>query len=406
MSRATTTQKSTKRNLSSPSSPNLDTSLKKSKSYVTPNRFAPLSGVDNLPEVFSPPPITVSPSAQHVPITPPSNHLDDGKAEVTSMPAPPMVISNVTNYSSLKADLISLMGTDGFSATAKGSSLIIKSRNLDGYQKLVNYCNNSDLECHTWALRHIRPFKVFIRYLHHTIPVEDIERALRDLGFSIISVLNIRHRVSKQALPLFSVVLEAIDFNQSIFQLSSLLNSKIVVEKPHQSRYPPQCKACQRYGHTRSYCSESPRCVKCGNNHFTIDCVKSSELPAKCALCSGAHTANYKGCPSLKKFLKTYHKNHKTGLLKSTPPVPPLVPSKAVLPVPVEPQFAYTRHKGKSRAKTYAEATSSNSNNFNNESISNILSQFVTQLNSLITPLISLLSTLLNSLLSKNTVSP
>ena len=39
----------------------------------------------------------------------------------------------------------------GFTATAKGSSLIIKLRNCDGFHKLVEYCNDSDLECHTWA---------------------------------------------------------------------------------------------------------------------------------------------------------------------------------------------------------------------------------------------------------------
>jgi hypothetical protein len=70
---------------------------------------------------------------------------------------------------------------------------------------------------------------MFICNLHYTISVEDIERALRDLGFSIINALNIRHCIRKQALSLFTVVLEAMDFNQSIFQLSSLLNFKIVV---------------------------------------------------------------------------------------------------------------------------------------------------------------------------------
>jgi hypothetical protein len=52
---------------------------------------------DNLPEVFSPPPVTVSPSAQYEPSTLPSKHLGDEKVEVTSMSAPPIVISNVTN---------------------------------------------------------------------------------------------------------------------------------------------------------------------------------------------------------------------------------------------------------------------------------------------------------------------
>jgi hypothetical protein len=55
------------------------------------------------------------------------------------MSAPLIVISNVTNYFSLKADLISLVGIDGFTATAKGSSLIIKPHNFDGYNKLVDY---------------------------------------------------------------------------------------------------------------------------------------------------------------------------------------------------------------------------------------------------------------------------
>jgi hypothetical protein len=29
---------------------------------------------------------------------------------------------------------------------------------------------------------------------------------------------------------------------------------------------------------------------------MTTDCQKSKEIPAKCALCSDEHTANYKGC--------------------------------------------------------------------------------------------------------------
>jgi hypothetical protein len=72
------------------------------KSKVNLMWFAPLTMADNLPEVFSPPPVTVSPSTQHEPSTLPSKHLGDEKVEVTSMSAPPIVISNVTNYSSLK----------------------------------------------------------------------------------------------------------------------------------------------------------------------------------------------------------------------------------------------------------------------------------------------------------------
>jgi len=38
------------------------------------------------------------------------------------------------------------------------------------------------------------------------------------------------------------------------------------------------------------------KCVKCGGNRMKTECQKPKEIPAKCALCSGQHTANYKGC--------------------------------------------------------------------------------------------------------------
>lgn len=43
---------------------------------------------------------------------------------------------------------------------------------------------------------------------------------------------------------------------------------------------------------------------KCIETHLTVDCTRSRKLPAKCALCSGAHTENYKDCLAFKKLIK------------------------------------------------------------------------------------------------------
>ncbi|KAF0746765.1 Uncharacterized protein FWK35_00027517 [Aphis craccivora] len=72
---------------------------------------------------------------------------------------------------------------------------------------------------------------------------------------------------------------------------------------PKRRPDPPQCHNCQKYGHTRNYCHHYPRCVKCESEHSTDECTKQPEEPAKCANCSGNHTANYKGCQSLEKIL-------------------------------------------------------------------------------------------------------
>jgi hypothetical protein len=269
--------------------------------FMSPNRFSVLATDENLLAVFSSPSAPVASEANCKIIATETNYIDVDVDEFAKKPSTPIVISNVTNYSALKAVFTSLVGTDDFTVTAKGASLYVKTRNCIDHFKLIDYCNDQYLKAHTWAPRHTRPIKVFIHHLHHTIAIEDIERALTDEEFSVINVSNIRHRLSKQALSLFSVILITNEFNRRIYQLFSLLNSKIAVEKLHRARFPPLCKQYQRYVQTQEYCNEPPRCVKCSNNHLTNACTKPSSKPAKFALCAEAHTANYKGCSSLKK---------------------------------------------------------------------------------------------------------
>jgi hypothetical protein len=116
------------------------------------------------------------------------------------------------------------------------------------------------LPAHICSPCHTRPIEVFIRHLHHTIPAEDIVTAPRVMDFSVTSVLSIRHRVSKEVLTLFTVVLDPNEFNQSVHQPPSLLNSRTMVENPHHARFPPQCKRGHRYTPTvinRQYVSNS-----------------------------------------------------------------------------------------------------------------------------------------------------
>lgn len=71
---------------------------------------------------------------------------------------------------------------------------------------------------------------------------------------------------------------------------------KIKVEPPRKKKEIIQCIRCQAYGHSKTYCFKPYFCVKCGEPHNTKDCNKSSNTPARCALCNGNHPANYKGC--------------------------------------------------------------------------------------------------------------
>lgn len=98
-------------------------------------------------------------------------------------------------------------------------------------------------------------------------------------------------------LPLFYIQIESQENNKNVYEITHLLHAKIKIEAPRKKNELPQCKKCQQFGHTQHYCSRTPKCVKCGASHLTKDCRKNINEAAKCANCSGNHTANWKGCP-------------------------------------------------------------------------------------------------------------
>jgi hypothetical protein len=92
------------------------------------------------------------------------------------------------------------------------------------------------------------------------------------------------------------VDLEPRDNNKSIYGLQFLCNMKIVVEAPRKKISIVQCTRCQSYGHTKTCCTRPFVCVKFGGDHDMTVCTKDPATSATCALCGGAHPANYKGC--------------------------------------------------------------------------------------------------------------
>ena len=75
------------------------------------------------------------------------------------------------------------------------------------------------------------------------------------------------------------------------------MHCRVNFEPPRPKRVIPQCANCQQYGHTKSYCRRSSKCVKCAGDHLTVPCQrKTRSNDVKCALCLENHPANYKGC--------------------------------------------------------------------------------------------------------------
>ncbi|KAF2360612.1 Zinc finger CCHC-type, partial [Trinorchestia longiramus] len=62
---------------------------------------------------------------------------------------------------------------------------------------------------------------------------------------------------------------------------------------------PWYCYKCQRFGHSASFCRSAPRCVVCNGPHTSNEC--NTTTGQICCNCGGNHTANYGGCPKIKR---------------------------------------------------------------------------------------------------------
>lgn len=238
---------------------------------------------------------------------------------------PPVYVSNVKNITDLTNILTSLECEKPTLQTLASGDVKIASVDENSYRKIVNtlelISRNSNhqlygLSFHSFQLKSEKPYIVVIRGLHPTTPVEDIKNELLMIGHEANSITNVIIKkttnkkdregnvVSKQtyklALPLFFVHLVPKDNNKNIYETTHLLYSKVKIEAPRKKREIPQCKNCQQFGHTRTYCAHKSRCVKCGKEHITTQCQKKKEQKAKCANCQGEHTANWRGCPTYK----------------------------------------------------------------------------------------------------------
>lgn len=376
-----------KRHLSSAKSPH---EHKKNKPlFVTINRYSPLVTDDNNLE------------SNEIDT---NNRTNDEDQPVKIKLPPPIFVRGILDFVGLRNQLVVLIGSENFIFKSSTNNLKIQTTKPEFYRATIHFLKDNNAQYHTYQPLEDKAFRVVVRNLHPSTPTDEIGIAIEEIGFSVRQVTNVLQKTTKNKLPLFFVDLEPAAINTDIFSVTSLLHTKIKVEEPHKRRDILQCLNCQEYGHSKKYCSYSPRCVRCGEEHPSTQCVKTRDLPAKCALCKGDHPANYKGCqtyknlqqlrkPALNKY-SNYQKNNVVNNLNYV--------NNSNCEATQQPTFnTNTQLKP---LQTYAKATSpNNSSQTPNNPINDCtLLNFLNEFKSLITPLLSLLTTVLDRLLMQN----
>lgn len=334
----------------------------------------------------------------------------------TKQVVPPIILPDVVNVPEMTTCLNTAISQEEYQLKSLNNNKIkIIPASPEAYRKIIQHLSKSNYIYHTYQLKHERAYRVVLRNIHHSVDTDDIKLAINAYGHNVRNIHNIRHKYTKDPLPLFFIDLEPQSNNKEIFNINRLLNSVVKFEPPHMKKEIVQCKRCQRYEHTKAYCTYPFRCVKCGKNHESKLCPKEKETPPTCAQCDGNHPANYKGCIVYQEILKrkginTPLRQNKSMFQETLTPLHQVQDNVNFnLHAPSSPIEISTSTK-----KTYAQAINANrisdppQSNSNQQDVlsflqfsfarfENILTQQAQQINSLLNMLTTLVSKLSNA---------
>lgn len=248
---------------------------------------------------------------------------DENPVETTvhdkNIKIPPIFLHEADNHIAIIND-IKKFTKNGFS-TAYGSKYIrINLTSSDDYRSLTKYYSESKLKYHTFQNPADKPHSVVIKNVPISLTEEDIETELKQLypDLTIIKTTRLLNK-NKHPIPVCALDFVNSDEVKQIYQLERLYHTIVTVEPRRKSSEIPQCVKCQRFGHTKNYCSLDPRCVKCLGNHLYNECTKKKDEPPACVNCGEAHSANYRGCRYFQELKSRIYSSQHKQLLNTSP---------------------------------------------------------------------------------------
>jgi hypothetical protein len=268
------------------------------------------------------------------PFSPLANAMDADGAEVpgphnqngapktgskTRVHVPPIVIrgQNLLTIVDLAKSLA--ITNYNFKLTSIGVQMFIQAKaEFHNFQKVLT---DKKWEFFTFLPDDERQVK-FVLYGLMDVSEDQLRQELEDNNLqptSIKLMTSKRKRFDNECLFLLSFKKDEMNINE-LRKTHALFRIIVRWEKYRNKREGPvQCRQCQMFGHSSMNCHMVPKCIKCGENHQSKNCIynvmtspdqkpKIPEDKVKCSNCGGPHTANHIECPERARYLELMHK--------------------------------------------------------------------------------------------------
>jgi len=174
-----------------------------------------------------------------------------------------------------------------------------------------------------------------LRNLHHSIPPNEIQAELETLGRKVRNVLYIRHRVTKEALPLYVVDLELHDNNKSIYDLKFLCNMKILLKRHGRKIISVIAIGANFMGTPKATASDLMSALSVGTNTIRPSAQKTHQPQPRVSYVAG----NTQRVTKVVLYTKTYSKHGVKPITQYTKPLFGLLFLQSTSTMPVNSPF-------------------------------------------------------------------
>jgi hypothetical protein len=154
---------------------------------------------------------------------------------------PPIYIYGVTNYREMVEHIATTAEEEQYYCKALSNETIkINVTTPESYRKLIKQLQQEKIAQHTYQIREEKAYKIVIRNPHHSVATDEIKEEIEKQWHAVPNILNFRHRLTKEPLPLFFIDLEPKENNKSIYEIKYLCNMKLKPQERKTTLYSAQ----------------------------------------------------------------------------------------------------------------------------------------------------------------------
>lgn len=180
--------------------------------------------------------------------------------------------------------------------------------NHEEYKNYKEILEKEDISFDSYTVKEEKPHSFVIKGIDSSPSDEEIKQDL-EVKYN----LNIKNvfKLKTKGTNLYVVQTDnTIHLKYLINNVRFVCHTKIRWERFNKQDPWVQCRRCQRLGHSTTNCRADPKCVKCGQGHWSKNCTNvfkdnpETHIHVKCANCHGGHVAFSKDGPVIQRRQK------------------------------------------------------------------------------------------------------